>query len=244
MKTPRPIPLKRRRADQRFVWFAGIGALAVVIGGYLLYETGRLHAGYNRFDISAQRKESRQSLEELAEENVALREQVVQLKTMRKTDEEAYRAVEENLGSLQSKIQVQREAIAFYRGIISPADSNSGLRIQDLQLLRGGDESHYRLRLVLVQVKQHHREIYGSVRLSVDGARGGEAVSYPVSKLIANNEKRSWNYGFRYYQDFERDLVLPDGFKPLTVNIELVPKGKGNVGLKQSFPWSTSPAQS
>ena len=234
---------KRRYVDHRARWFAGVGTLALIVGGYLIYEMGRLHAGYNRFGIAAERRDKQDEIEALQSSVKSLREQVVQLDTLRKMEQEAYKAVEEDMGSLQNKIQEQREAIAFYRGIISPADSNSGLRIQDLQLLRGIDESHYRLRLVLVQVKQHHRQIYGSVRLSVDGARGGEAVRYPVSQLLAKNEKRNWSYGFRYFQDFERNLVLPDGFKPLTLNIELIPKGKGNVGLKQSFPWSTSPNQ-
>ncbi|MEO1204210.1 MAG: DUF6776 family protein [Pseudomonadota bacterium] len=238
---PFPQSKNRRRSDHRLKWLAGISLAALVIGGYLLYEMGRLHAGYSRFEAAAEKRDWARERDRLSDEIVLLREQVVQFETLRTTDREAYSAVEENLGSLQNKIQEQREAIAFYRGIISPSDSNSGLRIQDLQLLRGADESHYRLRLVLVQVKQHHREIYGDVRLSVDGAREGEAVSYPVSQLLAAGERRGWSYGFRYFQDFERNLKLPDGFTPLTVNIELLPKGKGNVGLKQSFPWSTSP---
>lgn len=235
--------LNRRPTDHRVRWFAGIGIFALVVGAYLLYEMGSLHAGYNRLGIAAERRETGRVVEALEKEIESLREELVQVDTVRKMDREAYRATEESIGSLQGKIQEQREAIAFYRGIISPADSNSGLRVQDLQLLRGLDESHYRIRLVLVQVKQHHRQIYGTVRLSVDGARGGEAVRYPVSKLLAAKEKSNWSYGFRYFQDFERNLVLPDGFTPLTLNIELIPKGSGNIGLKQSFPWSTSPDQ-
>ena len=230
-----------RASDHRLRWFAGICIVALLIGGYLLFEAGRIQAGYNQFEIAAERRERADLIEALENEIVDLRENVVELETLRKTDAEAYKAVEENLGSLQNKIQEQREAIAFYRGIISPTNVNSGLRIQDLQVLRGSDESHYRLRLVLVQVKQHHREVYGSVRVTVDGARKGEAVTFPVRRLLAEGESRNWNYGFRYFQDFERNLKLPDDFTPLTLNIELVPKGPGNVGLKQSFPWSTSP---
>lgn len=233
-----------RRRDSRLRWYALVGVAALLVAGYLLFETGRLTAGHNRFDLAAERRAARQQISVLEDEVVALKEQIVQIETMQKADREAYKAVAENLSVLQTKIQEQREAIAFYRGIISPADSNSGLRVQDLQLLRGTDESHYRLRLVLAQVKQHHREIYGKVRMSVDGALNGEAVSFPMAQLLAADESKTWNYGFRYFQDFERELKLPNGFSPLTVNIELIPSGKGNVGLKQSFPWSTSPGQS
>ena len=231
----------RRRSDERTRWFLAIAGVALVAGGYLIFEMGRVSADYNIFELASERQAHRSEVNALRAEIAQLREQVVQTETVQTTEREAYRAVEHNLGELQAKIQEQREAIAFYRGIISPAASNAGLKIQDMQLLRGTDESHYRLRLTLVQVLQHHREVYGTVTLSVDGAQNGEAVSYPLSQLLADGERKSWRYGFRYFQDFERRLALPDGFSPLTVNIEVKPKGTGNVGLKQSFPWSTSP---
>ncbi len=232
--------MKRRASDARVRWYVGIGLAALVVACYLVFETGRLMAGHNLVEAAAERRAHRQEVGRLQAELSTLREKVTQQATDQKTDKEAYAEVERGLDELQAKIQEQREAIAFYRGIISPADSNAGLRVQDFQVVRGPDEAHYRLRLVLVQAKQHHREIYGSVRLTVDGARNGEVVSYPLRQLLADGERKSWNYGFRYFQDFERDLRLPDGFSPLTVNIELVPKGAGNVGLKQSFPWSTT----
>jgi hypothetical protein len=217
-------------------------ALAAVVGaGYLVYEAGRLHAGYNRLEAARQRDEFRERIEVLEAAEAALREEVIKLETLRKTDQEAYKAIDEGFRSLQDKIQEQREAIAFYRGIISPADSSSGLRVQDFQVLRGTEESRYRLRLVLVQVKQHHRRVSGTVRLSVDGARDGEAVTISFSQLAADGGDADWAFSFRYFQDFERELVLPEGFEPDRVNVELMPSGSGNSGIRQSFPWLSSP---
>jgi cell division protein FtsB len=219
---------------------AAVALMGVLGAGYLVYEAGRLHAGYNRLEASREREELADRIAALEAREAALREEVIKLETLRKTDQEAYKAIDEGFRSLQDKIQEQREAIAFYRGIISPADSSSGLRVQDFQVLRGAEESRYRLRLVLVQVKQHHRRVSGTVRLSVDGARGGEAVTIPFAQLAADDDGR-WAFSFRYFQDFERELLLPEGFRPDRVNIELMPSGSGNSGIKQSFPWSTSP---
>ncbi len=217
-----------------------IAVVAVLAGAYLVYEAGRLHGGYNFMEASAERKALAARIDELEAGERRLREEIIKLETLRKTDQEAYKAIDEGFRSLQDKIQEQREAIAFYRGIISPADSSSGLRVQDFRVLRGAEESRYRLRLVLVQVKQHHRQVSGTVRLSVDGARDGEVVSIPFAQLAPEGSDSRWAFSFRYFQDFERDLVLPPGFRPDRVNIELVPSGKGNTGIKQSFPWSTT----
>lgn len=218
-----------------------LAVLAVLAGGYLLYEMGRIHAGFNRFEIAEERDRMSARIAELEAANRDLREQQVQLETLARTEQETYREVGGTLRELQSKIQEQREAIAFYRGIISPEESESGLRIQDLKVLRGSGESDYRLRMVLVQVKRHHREVYGKVQLSVDGTLDGEAVSLPLGRLVDADESARWSYAFRYFQDFERDLVLPAGFQPESINVELVPSGRGNVGIRQSFSWSTSP---
>lgn len=233
--------MPRSASPSRVRVLAALAIVAILAGAYLVYEAGRLHAGYNRLEAMRERDELMQRLGELEAQERELREEIIKLETMRKTDQEAYKAIDSSLRSLQDKIQEQREAIAFYRGIISPADSSSGLRVQDFQVLRGAEESRYRLRLVLVQVKQHHRRVNGSVRLSVDGARDGEAISIPFAQLIPDGTDAKWAYSFRYFQDFERDLVLPPDFTPDRVNIELMPSGSGNTGIKQSFPWSTSP---
>ncbi|MFK8052221.1 MAG: DUF6776 family protein [Woeseiaceae bacterium] len=220
-----------------------IGVLAVlsVFGaGYLLYEMGRIHAGYNRFSADAELQRRQDRIAALEADNRDLDEQRIQLETLSKTEQETYRQVSGTLRELQAKIQEQREAIAFYRGIISPDESESGLRIQDLQVLRGSGESSYRLRMIIVQVKQHHRQVYGKVKLSIDGAMNGEVVSLPMARLLPDGGSDRWNYGFRYFQDFERELIMPAGFVPQKINVELDATGRGNTGIKQTFDWSTS----
>lgn len=213
---------------------------ALAVGGYLLYEMGRIHAGYNRFAADEEVTRLTARIAELEAEVRGLDEARIQLETTAKTEQETYREVSGTLRELQDKILEQREAIAFYRGIISPEESESGLRIQDLEVVRGTEPDAYRLRMVLAQVKQHHRQVYGKVQLSVDGAMNGEVVSLPYARLLPADGSERWNYGFRYYQRFERELRMPEGFTPQRINVELAPSGRGNKGIRQTFDWSTS----
>ncbi|MDH3375171.1 MAG: hypothetical protein OEM85_17570, partial [Gammaproteobacteria bacterium] len=113
--------------------------LAVVIAGvaYLVFELGRIQANYNIVDAARERQAYQDRIQGLEGDIVALDEQVALLATHRDIDREAYKDVEASLTALQAKIQEQREAIAFYRGIVSPADGTAGLRVQDLKLTRG-----------------------------------------------------------------------------------------------------------
>ena len=159
------------------------------------------------------------------------------LETHREIEREAYQVVEANLTDLQRKIQEQSDAIAFYRGIVSPKDGGRGLKVQDLKLTKGKDDRHYNVRLVLVQVMQHDRSVKGEVDFTLDGAVNGVATTYKLDQLLPEDGSSSWPFAFRYFQDFDRELVLPEGFAPETINVEVVSSTKSIASVKQSFDW-------
>lgn len=211
--------------------------VAALVGGYLLFEFGRLQADYNIVDAIAEKQEFYAVVADLEDQIVGLKQEIALLETHREIDREAYQVVETNLTELQRKIQEQTEAIAFYRGIVSPKDGGRGLRVQDLKLTRGKDERHYNVRLVLVQVMQHDRSVQGEVDFSLDGALNGVATTYKLEQLLPEEGSSSWSFAFRYFQDFDRELVLPEGFTPEKVNIEVISRTKSIAGVKQSFDW-------
>ncbi len=214
--------------------------LAVALGAYLAFELGRIQAGYNVADALAGEAAYRQQIADLEGEITALEEQVALLQTHRDIDRSAYRDVEASLAELQRKIQEQRDAIEFYRGIISPADGGRGLRVQDLKLVKARNEGLYNLRLVLVQVKQHDRSVKGEVEFSLEGAQDGVARTYTLEELLPDNEDSNWPFSFRYFQDFDRQLRLPEGFRPERINIEVKSRTKSVASVKQSYLWQTS----
>ena len=207
---------------------------------YLTFELGRLQAGYSITGARQERAALQQEIERLEASIVRHKEQIAVLQTHRDIDRAAYRDVETSLADLQQKIQEQRDAIAFYRGIISPADGGRGLRVQDLKLERGAEEGHYNLRLVLVQVKQHDRSVKGEVAVSLDGAQDGVARTYTLAELLPADDDSNWPFSFRYFQDFERQLLLPDGFQPERINVEVKSRTKSVASVKQTFAWETS----
>jgi uncharacterized small protein (DUF1192 family) len=211
--------------------------VALVIGGYLLFEFGRLQADYNIVDAAAEKQAMLREISTLEDEIAALKQEIARLETHREIDREAYEVVETDLADLQRKIQEQTDAIAFYRGIVSPKDGSRGLKVQDLKLSRGNDERHFNLRLVLVQVMQHDRSVKGEVNFSIDGAQDGVAKTYNLAELLPEDGDSQWPFAFRYFQDFDRELVLPEGFTPERINVEVVSRTKTIANVKQSFDW-------
>ena len=223
------------------LWATRLVILVLAVGGgYLVYEFGRIQAGYDLVDAAGERREYKHRIGALEDEISALKEQVALLETHREIDREAYREVEASLTELQAKIQEQRDAIAFYRGIVSPADGNKGLRVQDLKLTRGKHEREYNIRLVLVQALKHDRKVSGNVNLSIEGDLDGVEKTYSYAELLPEEGQAAWAFSFRYFQDFNRQVVLPDGFTPQRVKVEVESRTRSIDSIEESFAWTTS----
>ena len=218
-------------------------ALAVFIAVlcYLVFEFGRIQANYNIIDAAKERKAYELRIAELNTQIDSLKEQVAKLQTDREIDHESYKEVEASLTSLQSKIQEQNDAIAFYRGIVSPEDGTAGLRVQDMKLTRGNRERAFNVQLVLVQSLQHDRKVSGDVSLSVEGELNGATTTYDYAQLLPETGDDSWPFSFRYFQDFNREIVLPDGFTPESITIQVHSKTRSIKSIEKSYSWTASP---
>ena len=214
--------------------------LLVVVSAYLIFEFGRISAGYDIVDAGQERQAYEQQIMALDDQIVQLKQEVAMLETHREIDREAYKEVEGSLQALQAKIQEQRDAIAFYRGIVSPADGKSGLRVQDLKLTRGNAEREFNLRLVLVQAMKHDRKVSGDVALSVQGSQDGVETVYTLKQLLPAEAESAWPFSFRYFQDFDRQLVLPDGFTPERIRVEVRSKTRSIQSIEESYAWAMS----
>lgn len=214
--------------------------LFALVAGYLVFEYGRISAGYNTVDAANDRGELVAHIDTLDDEVEVLKQEVALLETHREIDREAYKGVETSLIALQAKIVEQQDAIAFYRGIVSPADGKPGLRVQDFKLTRGGEEREFILRLVLVQAMKHDRKVSGDVSVSVEGSEDGEVKSYALTDLLPADADKAWSFSFRYFQNFDRQLVLPDGFTPERVHIEVRSRTRSISSIEESFAWATS----
>lgn len=213
--------------------------IAIAVAGYLSFEFGRIQADFNVIETEDERKAYEDRIEGLEAEIVDLKQEIELEKTHRNIEREAYKEIESGFASLENKIQEQQDAIAFYRGIISPADGGRGLRVQDLKLSQGKEDREYNVRLVLVQVKQHDRSVKGDVQFTIEGEQNGVATTYSLAQLVPPDGNANWPFAFRYFQDFDRQLILPVGFSPERINIEVRSRTKSIASVKESFLWQT-----
>lgn len=166
-------------------------------------------------------------------------EQVARLQAEQKVDREAYAQVEAQLAELQEQLIEQQEELAFYRGIVG-GSGDDGLRIQDLALTRhaGG----LRLRFTLLQVEKVQAEVRGEWQLRIDGLRAGRPASIDGADVLAAGDRGTSSFAFRYFEEVNADLLLPEDFTAQRLVIRVLPTTRGVQASVESFPWIVAPA--
>jgi outer membrane murein-binding lipoprotein Lpp len=226
----------RRHAPWRRRLLGGGGLILGAMVLYGMYEWGRYSAGHNQLESVIERRGLQSKVEALERENDALRGQITAVDTTRDVDRQSYADVERTLGELQAQVLRQSEELTFYRGIVAPADGIGGLRIQRLEVLPGGSDRHFRLRVVLVQAMRQDAVVAGSVGIDIEGALNASPATLSLAEAGGNPpEGGRLPFSFRYFQNIEQDVMLPEGFEPLAVNVEV--RSGRQPAVRQAFPW-------
>lgn len=211
-------------------------AVATLGAAYASYYYGHSTAGFDYQQLKLTHEKVQQQLYEADQENTQLREATAVLKKSADIDKKAYSDVDETLKNLQAEILELKGQVAFYRGIVSPTQNAAGLNITSFKLNRLGEESSYHFKLVLTQVKQNDRMIRGKANIMINGLLNGESKKLDVSQLMGKT-KQNLNLRFKYFQTIEGDVVLPEGFVPSQVLVDLRPVGRGQSAISQTYDW-------
>jgi hypothetical protein len=166
----------------------------------------------------------------------ALTQQIAIMERGRAIDETANREVQTTILELESSIVQLREDVAFYKNIMAPAAGDKGLKIQRLDLWPGSDDSTFRYKLVLTQVANNNTYIKGVVAVNLIGYRGETKEILPL-RDVEGAEELGLKFRFRYFQDLEGKLVLPEGFQAVQVQVVAQATGKNATKIERTFDW-------
>ena len=214
-------------------------ALIMVAGAiWLSFEYGRMKAGFFILEAVEMESDLRQQITDLNLSSDALSQKMAVLEASSRIDEEAYSQIEERLLELQQELAERQKDLNFYRGIMAPESQAEGLQIKEMNLVQLAEAKYFRLHLVLMQAINHSRIVSGQVRISVDGVQDGKSVTLELSQLGGPDDQiEAIVFSFRYFQEFERELVLPEGFVAERINVVPVPSRRPSRAVRQSFDW-------
>jgi hypothetical protein len=213
---------------------AVLSALGVL---YAAFELGRYDAGFRVVDSVRGALSASARIRSLEAENEKQRGRLEAAEVARRVDQEGYKQVSKSLGDMQSQIARLNQDLSFYRGLVQP-DSIIHVKVQQMQIVPEAAAGQYRLKFVLMQTGKPDKEVAGNAVITIDGLMQGKPSSLTFGQVVPNR-RVSLAYSFRYFQDYDEPIQLPQGFEPTRVGVEIHSSRDRDLShsFRQAFVW-------
>jgi len=225
--------VKPRVSSRTKVLTWAILTLTVLVAGGAIYRYGLSQGGFEFNLASLKQSQLRGSVKQLQGENQDLRETLARSERSLQMNETTYKELDDSLKASAKQIFKLREEISFYRNILSPANKQTGVRIQSLYIEPTGKASLFQYKLVVIQALKHERQVYGRAKFEITGLQGGKntVLQYPG----ANG--RAIVVNFKYFQDIEGKFKLPENFTPSNVKVSVTVRGRNGKTIEREYSW-------
>lgn len=171
----------------------------------------------------------RARLEEIRARNAVLEQETEVLRNANRLlrEDESQRQTE--LGDLQSELD-------FFRRLAGTSGTRSGLDVYRLELEPTESKRVFRFVLTLTQNIQRASIISGRAIIEIEGTDNDRPVTLMWSE-VSEAESRGPSFRFKYFQQLEGYITLPDGFSPVQVLITL-DTGNKRKPAHRGYNWS------
>ena len=137
----------------------------------------------------------------------------------------------------QDEIASLQADLAFYRRLGGANGSQAPLAVHYLELQTTQSPRVYRIIFTLTQNLRWAAVISGRVQLGIDGIQNGVAVNLTEEQLLADSTE-PLNFQFKYFQQLERLITLPEGFEANQLTVRLR-SGSLRTPVEQSMKWAS-----
>ncbi|AUM12091.1 DUF6776 family protein [Ketobacter alkanivorans] len=210
--------------------------LFLVAGGFFI--AGYYQGIREKIHVLDERAELRLETEQLKQDVSQLQEQAAIHKHGSELERQASERVRKENISLQNRVSELEEAVSFYKGIMAPRKNDKGLRIERLELSSTVNKRRFKYKVVMTQVADNSSYISGSVSLNLVGVRQGVKESIPFEQLSQEQSSSGIPFKFRYFQNVDGEIVVPDEFVPEQIEVIAQSKGRKATRLEKRFDWN------
>lgn len=205
-------------------------ALALVFGLWGVWQAFGTDAAAAR----RERDESRAMLRSQGAELETLRQQVATLRRSDQISRDANRDLQTALAERDEEIAGLRADVAFYERLVGATSQRRGLAVHALRMQpQNGHAWHFTT--TLTQNLNRGAVSHGRLTLAIEGTQGGRLRKLGWTDLRQQPAAPGVEYSFRYFQQVEGDVVLPEGFEPVRVTVRLAPRS--GAAIEESFTW-------
>lgn len=214
----------------------GVCMLLVATGaGFYFY--GYSQGVFVNGDARAERDQLMAQVNDMSRQISVLQQELINSEQASTVDRQALDEVQGTIINLRETIAQLEEDVLFYKQIMSPENNETGLMIGQLDLLSTEEDNRIRYRLELRQQGNNEKLVSGYANVNILGNRDRQEISMPLRSLAVDEDQLDIKLQFRYFQNIQGVLVLPEDFEPLGIQILAVDEGDNPKTVQKSFAW-------
>lgn len=219
-------------------WKLWLGLVAILLLFGLFFQLGNAYQSYQLQRLELERETLLARINELETRNYNLVQKNAQLDGTSKIEHKAYQKSNQTLVELQQLILAQKKELIFYQGIVSPENAALGVNLQSFEVRPKNIPNLYGYKLVLTKQGKISQKLKGSAKIVIRGELGAAVIELELSKIRLENKGKATKFSFRYFQIFEGDIELPQGFVPYEVEISINPTTKKVKSYSETVSWA------
>ncbi len=222
-----------RRVLFTLLLLTGVAVSAAGGWGYAYYTTVLTQQGEQ-----AEKRELSAQLTDLRQENEALKRQIAILDRSSAVDQQTGAELQETLTALRQRVAQLEEDVLFYRQVVEEETEETGLVIGQLDIDATRSPDRYRYKLVMRQ-QDADGDTYltGHLNFNLVGQLQDQQVILPLRDLSEFEDELDIRLRFKYFQNIEGELALPEGFQPDRIQIAAVATEPVSKRINEDFGW-------
>lgn len=210
---------------------------AVLITAVVMAVLGYLYGEFRTADLGERLSAQQALLESANQRALEAANRLVALEQERAIDQVAHQKSRESILQLQGQLQQMQKEIVFYKEIMAPSGTSTGLQIHELDLRQGRDTNQWDYRLVLTQLVDNQALIEGRVTLQLSGRLQDQVSTVTILPAPDGESGTSASFRFRYFQAIEGHFRLPEGFLPDRFLVTAEAKNRKATKIERVFEW-------
>jgi hypothetical protein len=226
-----PQATPRLRVPDRTAILAALVAVAMLFGMWGVWRVLSPGRGDSRAQLETTQRENRGQQRDLEQ----LQQRVATLTRSDQISREANRDLQSTLAERDEEIAALRADVAFYERLVGSTAQRRGLTVHALKL-QPQNNTAWHFTTTLTQNLNRGAVSTGQLSLTIEGTRAGKLQKLAWTDLRQQPNAPGVPYSFKYFQQVEGDVFLPEGFTPVRVTVRLVPRS--GAAIEQSFTWA------
>jgi len=222
---------------QRILRAFGVLFLLVLLPA-ATFLTTNYYLGIESRKLAAQLDQQNLLLVELRRQIGEVEQKAANAEMASEIDRNSMEQLRQEILQSEEQIQLLDQQISFYQSLMDPSPQQRGVYLESLDIKPATSEGEYQYNIIVAQRSSNHQRVSGYVNLQLIGANEGE-LSQTISLAELTEGQDTLPLGFKFFQQLDGNIRLPEGFIPARVRVVVQINGDNVPRVDETYEWNS-----